>query len=322
MKKYVDRILGVGAGLIGLACLSVYTDQESVPSAAPRTFLLVVGKAKVGDPVQQQERAMAAPRKISEAMAIWTGVEADILIDEAMTPKGYRQRLMEEKVTRSIFKERLKRLAKTATPADTVVIYTHSHGRRNGFEESQPLGGIVLDLPIQHPEHQGTLLWDEYVDLLLEIPAKNVVVLTMACFSGGLVEYLGSPQMQTRWKERCKEGRNLIILTSQNKDLPSSPVMKDGEVINPFTYAVAKTFNGEADGFAPESGTAGEKDGRLTAGELVDYILHTTETTVSEAPRRRNSAEPQLTGSFNRAKVLFVRASPIIGSGQTQKTLP
>jgi len=305
MKKHTDKMPRIAACLIALACLPA--------NGTPRTLLLVVGKAKVGDPMQQQKRAMVATRTVSEAIAnSWAGVEADILVDEAMTPEGYRQGLMEEKVTRSIFKERLKHLAETATPADTVVIYTHSHGRRSGFEEAQPFGGMVLDLPVRHPEHRGTLPWDEYVDLLLEIPAKNIVVLTMACFSGGLVEYLETPQVQARWKERRKQGRNLIVLTSQNKDLPSSPIVKDGEVVNPFTYAVVKAFNGEADGFALENGKpgmAGEKDGRLTAGELVDYILHTTGSTDSEAPRRPNNAEPRLAGSFDRAAVLFVRAA-------------
>jgi len=203
----------------------------------------------------------------------------------------------------------LRQLAKLATPDDTVVIYTHSHGRRNGFEKSQPLGGIVMDLPVLKPEHGGTLLWDEYAELFLQIPARNVVVLTMSCFSGGLVEYLNSQSVAERWKDRRqKEGRNLIILTSQNKELPSAPIVKDNEIINPFTYAVVMAFGGEADGFALAAGKPApdrRKDGRLTVGEMIDFILYTTEHTISESIQRRNTAKPQLTGSFDRSDVLF-----------------
>ena len=87
--------------------------------------------------------------------------------------------------------------------------------------------------------------------------------------------------------------------------------MKDGEVINPFTFAVAKAFGGEADGFRLAGGKPVEprsKDGKLTVGELIDYILCTTENTVSEVARRKNIAKPQLTGSFDRGDVLIYGA--------------
>ena len=162
-----------------------------------------------------------------------------------------------------------------------------------------------MDLPIRR---LGPILWDEYVDRILEIPAKNVVVLTMACFSGGLVEYMNSPQVSKRWKDRQqKEGRNLIVLTSQCKDELSSPIMKDGRLVNPFTYAVTKMFAGGADGFQLSHGqpdTRGRKDGKLTVGELIDYTLYTTEHTPSEHVRRKNEAKPQVTGSYDRTSIL------------------
>jgi hypothetical protein len=199
---------------------------------------------------------------------------------------------------------------------------THSHGSRNGFEKSQPLGGLVLDLPVKRTAHRGRLLWNEYTDLLLKIPAKNVVVLTMSCFSGGLVEYLNSPRIKPRWENRREqEGRNLIVLTSQNRDLISPPIVKQGEVINPFTYAVTKAFAGKADGFRLINGKPSgsqHTDGRLTAGELIDYILWTTANTASDNARRRNTAKPQLTGSFRRGDVLFCRA-PAAGVESSDK---
>ena len=276
--------------------------------SAPTTYFLVVGKGKVADPTKQQERGLVAVSMVANAVRdSRPGIVVDAIAERVMTKEQYRRAGAREKVTGAIFKERLEQLAATATPEDTVVIYTHSHGHKNGFEESQPLGGIVMDLPVRQPKHRGTLLWDEYVDLLLKIPAKHVVVLTMSCFSGGLVEYLNSCQVKEQWKDRREEeGRSLIVLTSQNKDLLSVPIVKDGELINPFTYAVAKALSGEADGFSLSGGNPkhpAKKDGKLTVGEMIDFVLHTTESTVSEMPRRRNNAKPQLIGSFDRGDV-------------------
>jgi hypothetical protein len=168
-----------------------------------------------------------------------------------------------------------------------------------------------MDLPVRQPEHGGTILWDEYADLLLKIHAQNVVVLTMSCLSGGLVEYLNSQPVLDRWKDlRQKEGRNLIILTSQNDELSSDPIVKDEEVVNPFTYAVAMALEGDADGFTLAAGKPAprrRKDNKLTVGEMIDFILYTTENTTSETIGRKNTAKPRLTGSFNRGDVLFER---------------
>lgn len=278
----------------------------------PGICVLIVGKAKAADPIQQQKRGTEAVRMVADAAKqLQPETVIHAFSENIMTRGQYRRGDVKEKITRTIFRKHLKRLAKNTKPQDTVVIYTHTHGSRNGFEKSQPLGGIVLDLPVRRTAHRGRLLWNEYADLLLEIPAKNVVVLTMSCFSGGLAEYLDSPQVKPRWeKRRSKQGRNLIVLTSQNKDMMSPPIVKHGEVINPFTYAVTKAFAGAADGFNLQNSTPGKpnpKDGRITAGELIDYIRYTTENTPSENKRRRNIAKPQLTGSFSREDVLFDR---------------
>ena len=280
--------------------------------SAPTTYFLIVGKGKVVDPTKQQERGQVAVSMVADAVKdSWHGVVVDAIAERVMTKEQYRREGAREKVTGAIFKERLEQLVATATREDTVVIYTHSHGHKNGFEESQPLGGIVMDLPVRQPMHRGTLLWDEYVDLLLKIPAKKVVVLTMSCFSGGLVEYLNSPQIKEQWKDRREEeGRSLIVLTSQNKDLLSVPIVKDGELINPFTSAVAEAFSGKADGFVLVNGKPDKtrrRDGKLSVGEVIDFILYTTEKTTSQNPRRTNTAKPQLTGSFDRKDLLLKR---------------
>jgi hypothetical protein len=83
--------------------------------------------------------------------------------------------------------------------------------------------------------------------------------------------------------------------------------MKEGEIINPFTFAVSKMLAGEADGFKLVSGKPDKvlgKDGKLTVGEMIDYVLYTTQNATSEQTRLKNTAKPQVTGSFDRGDVL------------------
>ena len=279
------------------------------PSA--KTHFLIVGKSKVADPPEMQQRAIDAVAMIAEsAQVAQPDAHIDSLAENLITMQQYRRGLLSEIVTGDVFKDRLRQLIKVAAPQDTVVIYTHSHGCKNGFERSQPLGGIVIDLPVKQLEHGGALLWDEYTDLLLQIPAKNVIVLTMSCFSGGFVEYLNSDPIKARWQGRhSNEGRNFIVLTSQNASLTSDPIMKRSEIINPFTYAASMALVGEADGFAIHNLQPVEHhviDGKISVGEMIDFILHTTETTESDKARPINTAKPQSTGTYDREAVLFV----------------
>lgn len=287
--------------------------KDTKPSTAvveARTRILIVGKGKVADPQELQKREVDAVERIAKAASRFQpDAVVDSLAENVMTIQQYRRGAVKELLTGDVFRARLQHLIDTAKPQDTVVIYTHSHGCRNGFEQSQPLGGIVVDLPIKQLPHGGAMLWDEYTDLLLRIPAKNVVVLTMSCFSGGFVEYLNSKQVQERWKDRrVKEARNFIVLTSQNDSLTSDPILKGTEIVNPFTYAVTKAFDGEADGFALADGkpTVGlNKDGKVSVGEMMDFILYTTKNTTSDRIRLKNTANPKSTGSFDRDDVIF-----------------
>lgn len=312
--KIARRLAALLTGLILLGCSSTVFASSAGHSLNandhPAVYFLIVGKGKVVDAPDKQRRAVAAVFKVAEAAKkMRSAANVESLAENVMTADEYRAGETEERVTGAVFKERLRQLAATAEPEDTVIIYTHSHGRKNGFEDAQPLGGIVMDLPIRYPNHGGALLWDEYADLFLAIPAKNVVVLTMSCFSGGLVKYLDSDAVSIRWRDRrVKEHRNLVVMTSQNDTLTSDPIVKDGEVVNPFTYAVARALEGAADGFAlgdKGEAIAAPKDGRITAGELTDFVMHTTGHLASADARHSKKADPRLTGSFNRADVLL-----------------
>jgi hypothetical protein len=68
----------------------------------------------------------------------------------------------------------------------------------------------------------------------------------MACYSGGLIDYLKT--IEDRWINRKEEGRNFLVITSQNNSSTSDPVPINGELYNPFSAAVQRAFQGEADG--------------------------------------------------------------------------
>lgn len=301
-------------GTLVTATLAAEDSDFSSVVAPPtgNTRFLIIGKGKVADPVLLQQRGVAAVALIAEASRSLHPVPiTDAIAERPMTVAAFRLGQERQLVTGDIVRKRLKQLTRTVTPADTVVIYTHSHGRKDGFEGSQPLGGLVMDLPARHPKHAGTFLWDEFAELLLEIPAKNVLVLTMSCFSGGLIEFLESPKIRLRWQNRrVEEGRNFIVITSQDSQKKSVPITIDGITINPFTHAVASVLSGKAVGLRHRGdGRHGEQVScsSLSVGETVDAILWSTKHTLSESdrPALQNSAQPQHTGSYDRGDILF-----------------
>lgn len=270
---------------------------------------LVVCKAKAIDPLGLQQRGISSCNRLASVAATIPRATIDLLTDPLLTPEKIRTGQVDQRVSIDVFRKRLQNLASVSTPSSTVLIYTHTHGRREPKTEWAPPAGIVVDLPALDPIRAGTLPWAEYADLLLAIPAKNVVVLTMACYSGGLIEALHAPERAHRWRDRHKqENRNFVVLTAQNSTDLSEPIVIDGETINPFTFAIAQGLKGRADGFTigpHQKPEYGPKDGHLTIGEWIDFVLLMTEQTRSESPRRPNTAKPQVTGSFDRSDLLL-----------------
>lgn len=312
------------SGINVLQPASTMPDTRCVSSAdvndgnAGTIRLLAVAKAKVLDPVDMQQRAPDAIRRVETAVrAIEAKTVVKTLIEPVRTINQYRAGQGREVVTGEAFRKELKTLIDTATANDTVVIYTHSHGLRDGFEDVQPLGGMVLDLPVRRPPHAGVFLWDEYAELILRIPAKNVVVLTMSCYSGALINHLNSPALAKKWKDREATGRNFVVMTSQNDVLKSEPIRIDNQMLNPFTYAVERALGGFADGFVTQEGKPADasKDGKLQLGEVIDYVLHATEHTPSDSILPLNTSKPQVTGSYKRDAVLC-KASTKVPVGQ------
>ena len=247
-------------------------------------------KAMVADDIEQQQRGYDAVTMVENSITGLNLFELIILKEHVITLGEYQENPVDFIVSGDIIREKYLYLTEEKLlDNDTIIIYSHTHGRKANEEYDIPLGGLVLDVRGNTLPNMGTFLWSEYAQLILDLPAKNVVILTMSCYSGGLINYLNTPEIKEKWENRQQNGRNFLVITSQNVDLPSNPARINGELLNPFTYSVTKALKGEADGY-----NNAEKDQKITFTELIDYILDTTKSI-----GQNNNADPQMTGSYD-----------------------
>ena len=280
------------------------------------TYFLIASKAKAIDSPILQRRGITAATRVSEAAnRIFPDVKLQLLIEPETTPQKIRTGNAKENVTKKKFYDHLLDLTTSVQADDTVFIYTHTHGQRTRAAPSElkTCGGIVLSLPVNDPITRGVFPWEEYAKLVLKIPARNVIVLTMACFSGELIDTLNEQRMKDMWKDRKSQGRNFVVLTSQNSTKLSSPIGIGDQIINPFTYALITAL--KKDSYTSTSNQHIESndrknkqshsDAKITIGEFIDHILITTKETPSNIRQYKNTAEPQVEGSYNRSDVLI-----------------
>lgn len=249
-------------------------------------------KAMVRDDLELQQRGHDAVRRVRESVEGTGRFVTRVIQEKVRDLEEYTRDPTPFLVTSEIIADELRGYARELTRHDTIVIYSHSHGLQTTGERG--LGGLLLDDPgTERPVEPRWLDWSEYADLVLALPARNVVVLTMSCFSGGLIDHLDeSPAARELWQDRESRGRNFVVISSQNATSLSSPRRIDGEVINPFTYALIKAFAGEADGFQ------GRADQAISLGELVGFTLEETSKHQS-AHDPDNDPDPQVTGSYS-----------------------
>jgi hypothetical protein len=263
---------------------------EPIESPFKSHFLFTFNKAMVYDDMGLQKRGVVAVEKVRDAALQNPLFEVRALIEPVISRDEYEKDPSSLHVSQKIIFSHLQRYSHLISKSDTCFVYSHTHGVRNGFVPTEPWGGLMLDFDRSDMPHRGITVWPDYAHEILNIPGETVVILVMSCYSGGFIDYLET--IQDQWNDRSIDGRNFIVITSQNNALQSGPVRIKGEVINPFTYSVQHAFSGEADGFK------GEKDGNVTIHEFIQYIL---ETTQHYGPK----AYPQMIGSFHPNHVLF-----------------
>jgi predicted alpha/beta superfamily hydrolase len=246
MQRRLRRAAPLGllvACSLGLRGQADATTPTAVSTA--RCRLLVFGDPSKDSPPEQLELMDRSLARVAEAFAAH-GFE----VDQVLT------RELDDRVVR----ERLADYARTLTSDDTFVLYSHCHGG--------PFGTFFA-------------FWQRFADMILALPARNVVVLAMSCQAGNLTDKL--QKRKAEWEGRAAAGRSLVVLTPVDASQNAGPSPEPG-IGNPFTYAVITAMQGEADK---------DRNGRIELQELVDHVF-----AVTRAKSRDQSYRPQFAGVF------------------------
>ena len=242
------------AGLLFTAFLGVSsTDSGAKEKPHGRVFIVSWAQSKQSDSAAQRERGIAAAKMVLQA-AQWRFPQA-IAYERIEGKNGS---------SGQSFPDTLRTLAQRLTPRDSVLIYTHSHGSPRG---------LMLD---------ELLTWKEYGQLLLSLRARHVLVFTMSCFSGALVEYLTS--VHSQWKERPSQGRALLVISAQNATSLAGPNQIGGKRMNGLPYALSEALY-HADGYGGQP-----RDGRLSFQELAQFV-YTVSRSAGSRPRYFNDSQ-------------------------------
>lgn len=177
-------------------------------------------------------------------------------------------------VNRGLILDRWQRLADVMNQEDMYIQYSTSHG----LPERLAVG----------------VSYEEIRDNALRYPAKEIIIFTMACKSGALVDSFN--EQRERWQDFAEQGRTLFVMSSSSaagfsysgpgRD-PDEPNGPRGSAGSAFGHALWKALIGYADGF----GRFGVRDGYLSLGEIRDFTIWKT--------RRLGRQVPQVTGVYD-----------------------
>ncbi|MBU6375710.1 MAG: hypothetical protein KGQ59_06925 [Bdellovibrionales bacterium] len=260
--------------------------ENPASAAEGRVVLLTLAKAKINDSQEMRKRAEEAANLVeTSAVAFFSKrapIEVHSLREVPMESITLSNSQSAANITREGLVRTLSELRSTLTTQDTVVIYTHSHGAKTGLILNNYLtsaGSVQADI----------MPWDELGDLLLALPAKNVIVFTMSCYGGGLISYLN--KVQSYWSSRAREGRRFLVISAQDAENLSAPnQIVDGNetrLMNGLPFAIYKAFT-EADGYSD-----GARDGAISFEELSQYVYAVSRSAGSNQRYTNNSQKVQ-----------------------------
>ena len=183
-------------------------------------------------------------------------------------------KIVQGNATTSAVRDSFQKLQQQMSPSDMFIQYSSTHGNESGLA----VGGS----------------YSEIANRILSLPAKEVVVFTMACHSGGLVDAFN--RSKSTWQGRLQEGRTLYVLTSSKaSQLSSSGPGRDGfggptgSAGSAFGHALWKGLSGNADGALD-----GVKDGFLELGEIDAYVKKRTQQIGGHTPVSTGAYNPGL----------------------------
>jgi hypothetical protein len=249
---------------------------DTPPGTTPVARFFAFTKANPTDPQGMKDFGLDQMTKVADAMR---GLTSPVFGVEVATDPS--------QISVASLRARLAAYRDSLRPEDTFVMYSHTHG-------GSP--GILIDFEgKQKQDPTIAYSWNALAEDIVALPARSVIIFTMACHSGYLAEAVKA--LAARWQgQRASSGRNLIVLTSVSKDQLSTATNNSTDpaaIGNPFTYAVRTALGGAADGTVD-----GSEDERITLEELVQYVLRTT-----KQKSKDQLAEPQLAGEYDRGAV-------------------
>lgn len=198
----------------------------------------------------------------------------------------------ENQVSGSAIKNKWQEISSLETADDMYLQYSSGHGHQGGLE-------VGVD-------------YSEIIDSALAMPAKEVVIFTMACFSGSLVDAFNDAR--SRWSDYQSRGKTLFVMASSRADEvsstgpgtdPDQPNGPDGSAGSAFGHSLWKALIGYAD----KTEQGGNGDGIVTLDEITKYVVADTELEGGHTPVFTGSYDAQLkiakTPTFEEARVLL-----------------
>ncbi len=148
---------------------------------------------------------------------------------------------------------------------------------------------MFLQYSTSHGNGTGLAVGLSYRDIrdyALSLPAKEIVIFTMACYSGALIDSFN--QVKSQWQDWGQRGRSLLVMSSSTareesgngpSTDPNEPGGPSGSGGSAFGHAIWKALTGAADGFVD-----GSKDGFVSLGEIRDYTRYRTQQIGGHTP--------------------------------------
>ncbi len=247
-------------------------DSATLTQASAFTFF----KAAPSDPPGKQDFGLDQMTKVADAL---TAVPSPNFHVEVVVDPN--------QISIDSLRAKLAAYRDNLDDQDTFVLYSHTHGETPG---------LLIDFETGSLEG-AAYRWEDLAKDIVALPARNVVILVMACHSGYLAEAINA--IDADWQgQRVAAGRSLVVLTAVSKDQLSNPTdisTAPTAVGNPFTYAVRTALGGAADGVSD-----GVQDKQVTLSELVKYVLETAKEASTDG-----YADPQFAGEYVAEEVLF-----------------
>jgi hypothetical protein len=165
-----------------------------------------------------------------------------------------------------VLRQYWSQLQSTMSPQDMYVEYSSGHGSKQ--------------------ELMFGVSYDEIRKNALALPAKEIIVFIMSCYSGNLVNSFNNHK--TEWQDWAAKGRSLMVMASSranessatgpqnDADEPNGP---KGSAGSAFGYSLWKSLIGYADGYID-----GVKDGFISLDEIREYTTARTKQLGGHTP--------------------------------------